>query len=81
MAHLQIRNVPPEVHGKLKARAAQAGMSLSEYLLAEVTKIAEVPTIEEMVERLQKLPPVRFDESSGEIIRSEREERDQRWDR
>ena len=30
---LQIRNVPDTFHRKLKARAAMAGMSLSDYLL------------------------------------------------
>ena len=73
VAHIQIRNVPPDVHRKLKARAAKAGMSLSEYLLAEVTKLAALPTIEEMVERLRKLPPVHSEESSAEIIRRHRD--------
>ena len=38
---IQIRNVPDEVHQALKIRAAKAGMSLSEFLLHEVTKVAE----------------------------------------
>ena len=79
MAHIQIRNVPPEVHRKLKERAANAGMSLSEYLLAEVMEIAETPTIEEWVERVRKRKLIRLPESSAEIIRAEREERDKRW--
>jgi plasmid stability protein len=81
MAHIQIRNVPPDVHERLKGRAADAGMSLSEYLLAEVTEIAQLPTLQEMVERLRKLPLVRLSTSSADIIRAEREERDRRWDR
>ena len=32
---IQLRNVPDALHRKLKSRAAQAGMSLSDYLLAE----------------------------------------------
>jgi plasmid stability protein len=38
---VQIRHVPDDVHRKLKARAALAGMSLSEYLLAEVRRTLE----------------------------------------
>jgi plasmid stability protein len=42
--HIQIRNVPEELHRTLKSRAALAGMSLSDYLLQEVRKIVEWPT-------------------------------------
>src|SRR5712691_2921028 len=38
MTHIQIRNVPPELHRKLKVRAAEAGMSLSDYLLETVVR-------------------------------------------
>ena len=45
MSHtLQIRNVPDELHRKLKARATAEGKSLSEYLLAELRLIVELPT-------------------------------------
>jgi antitoxin FitA len=42
--NIQIRNVPDEVHRTLRARASAAGQSLSDYLLAEVTRVASVPT-------------------------------------
>ena len=41
---VQIRNVPDALHRKVKARAALAGMTLSDYLLAEIERIAAVPT-------------------------------------
>jgi len=41
---IQIRNVPPDLHRKMKARAALEGKSLSEYLLAELRRLAELPT-------------------------------------
>jgi plasmid stability protein len=40
--HIQIRNVPEELHRTLKARAALAGMSLSDYLLHECRKLADL---------------------------------------
>jgi plasmid stability protein len=46
---IQIRNVPEALHRKLKARAAEAGMSLSDYLLREVRKSAERPTAEDLL--------------------------------
>jgi plasmid stability protein len=55
---IQLRNVPNALHRTLKARAAVAGMSLSDYLLAEIRKIAERPTLAELRERLHQRKPV-----------------------
>ena len=49
---IQIRNVPAELHRKLKARAAMAGRSLSDYLLAEIRVGAEAPTLDELKARV-----------------------------
>jgi antitoxin FitA len=73
MAHIQIRNVPPELHVKLKVRAAEAGMTLSEYLLETVVSpLATLPTLKEMTERVASLPTVDPTESTADAIRSER---------
>ncbi|MCC7267378.1 MAG: hypothetical protein IT546_08575 [Caulobacteraceae bacterium] len=66
---IQIRNVPSELHRTLKARAAAAGMSLSDYLLSEVRRIAERPTLEELRARLHSRTPVDPQLSAAEIIR------------
>lgn len=58
MASLQIRNVPEDVHRELKKRAAAMGMSLSEYALSELVRSTQQPTMEELVARIQALPPV-----------------------
>jgi plasmid stability protein len=76
MGHIQIRNVPEDVHRTLKARAAKEGMSLSEYLLREVVDLADRPTMAELSERIRRRKPVRGDFSAAEIIRAEREARD-----
>jgi plasmid stability protein len=76
MAHIQIRNVPEDVHRTLKARAAQQGKSLSEYLLAEVRELANEMTLDELEERIRALPPVESDVPASEWIREAREERD-----
>jgi hypothetical protein len=81
VAHIQIRNVPPDVHRTMKVRARRAGMSLQEYLLSELSESAAMPTIEEWLERVRKHPPVKLTQIAAEMIRAEREERDQRWDR
>lgn len=50
---IQIRNVPDEMHRKLKSRAALQGVSLSDYLLNEISAVAEKPTLAEMVDRIE----------------------------
>ena len=72
---VQIRNVPSELHRQLKARAALEGMSLSEYLLREVRKAVERPTLEEMKQRLSRLSPVRPRITPAVVVRRERERR------
>jgi plasmid stability protein len=70
---IQVRNVPAELHRRLKARAALAGMSLSEYLLREIRRAAERPTPEELRTRLETRPPVAPTVAPSEAIRAERD--------
>ena len=72
---IQIRNVPDQLHRTLKARASEAGMSLSDYLLAELRKSASRPTSEELWRRLQSRDPVKPSIPVAEIVREERESR------
>ncbi len=70
---IQIRNVPDDLHRRLKSRAALAGMSLSDYLLNEIRSVAEQPTFEELRVRLAQRPPLRSSISPAEIIREVRD--------
>lgn len=72
---VQIRNVPPEFHRRLKARAAMEGMSMSEYILREVGKALERPTRQEVLERLRTRPVRQLSRSPAEVIRAERNAR------
>ena len=73
---IQIRNVPAAVHRKLKVRAAQAGLSLSDYLLIELERIVEKPTLDELWERIASREPADPGESAASAIRTERDARD-----
>jgi plasmid stability protein len=75
MGMIQIRNVPSELHRKLKVRAAKAGLSLSDYLLRDAQRLADQPTMEEMLERLERLTPVQTALSSEDAVRAERDSR------
>lgn len=72
---IQIRNVPDALHRRLKARAALAGMSLSDYLLHEVRCAAERPTLDDLRARLRQRPAVTPDVSPADAVRAERERR------
>jgi antitoxin FitA len=48
---IQVKDVPDEVHATLRRRAAAAGMSLQEYLLARLSEEAAVPTLDEVLDR------------------------------
>jgi len=68
--------MPPELHTKLKSRAAEAGMTLSDYLLETVVRpLATLPTMDEMRERLRGLSETDPAETSAEAIRAERDRR------
>jgi len=69
---IQVRNVPEGLHRSLKARAASAGMSLSDYLLGELREIAERPTLAEFRERLHTRRPVAEVLDTAGLVREER---------
>jgi plasmid stability protein len=70
---VQIRNVPDLLHRKLKARAAGAGQTLSDYLLAEIGRIVARPTREEMLARIHSRKRVKLKTSAAVVIREERD--------
>lgn len=72
---IQIRNVPDDLHRRLKSRAATAGMSLSDYLLSQIREAAERPTIEELRARLASRPAVKLSINPADAVRAERERR------
>lgn len=72
---IQLRNVPDALHRVLKSRAALAGNSLSDYLIAEMQRHAEYPTVEELRQRLHARTPVRPTLPPAHIVREERDGR------
>jgi plasmid stability protein len=76
MASLQIRNMPEDAHRTLKARAAMAGQSLSEYALSELLASLARPTHAELMDRISSRSPVELPEGLvAQIIREERDAR------
>lgn len=80
MATIQIRDVPDEVHAEHQARAAAAGMSLQEYLKAELIEAARLRTPAEVVAEVADERRIRGDagysaRSSASVIRADRDSR------
>jgi antitoxin FitA len=51
MKTIQVRNVPEEVHRSLRTRAAAAGVSLSDYALGELERVAQHPPVADVLAR------------------------------
>ena len=71
---LQIRDVPDDVHRALKARAAAAGLSLSEYVRGVLERTASRPTPAELAARIAARGPVEPSQPSEATVRSLREQ-------
>lgn len=69
---VQIRNVPLEFRLRLKTRAAQEGLTVSEFVLREVGKALEQPSRQEIIERLRSQPVRHLSRSAAEVLRDER---------
>lgn len=72
---IQIRNVPDDLHRRLKSRAAMEGLSLSDYLLRQARQSAQTSTLAEMRHRLLSRRPVTLHPSPADVIREERDRR------
>lgn len=77
MATIQIRNVPEGVHRVYQTRAAAAGMSVQEYLLAELERNAALRTPAELVAETEGRLRVEGSEgfaptSAAQIVRADR---------
>jgi plasmid stability protein len=72
---VQIRNVPDALHRQLKSRAALAGMSLSDYLLGEIRRVAERPTLDELRARLECRSESTLSVEPAQAVRAERDRR------
>jgi len=54
MPNVQVRDVPEKVHAELVRRAELAGQSLQQFLTSQLALIAATPTIDEMLERIER---------------------------
>ena len=72
---IQMRHVPDELHRKLKSRAAMEGLTLSDYLVREITKLADRPTIAELRDRIARRSSALVKTKPAKAVRAERNSR------
>lgn len=75
VANVQIRDVPEELHEELRLRAAKEGMTLSDYLLRELTRMASRPTMAEVLARARARMTGTGGPTMEQIVESIREHR------
>lgn len=72
---LQVRNVPDDVHARLKERARAAGMSMSEYVLRELKDLADKPSLDDIWRRAESRDSSVSLADAAQLIRDERDAR------
>jgi len=70
---LQTRDVPDDVHTTLRARAAAAGTSLSDYVLRELIVVADRPEVSDVLQRARERSGGALGDDILHAIRSERD--------
>jgi plasmid stability protein len=54
MPNVLVRDVPDDVHSQLQRRADERGQSLQQYLTGELRRLAERPTMDEVLARIAR---------------------------
>jgi len=76
---LQIRSVPIALRERLRARAARKGVSMSQYVIERLRQDLDLPTIDEWLDEVAKLPKIdlaALGTSGAQLVREARAEDD-----
>ncbi|MEP6954332.1 MAG: hypothetical protein ABI950_09760 [Solirubrobacteraceae bacterium] len=76
MAHLQIKNLPDDMHEELRRRAGQRSLSLRDYVISVLRQDISRPTVQDWLEELHGDEPVGTAIDSVGVISDARVERD-----
>jgi plasmid stability protein len=53
MSNILIRDVPADIHEELQRRAERDGRSLQQYLINELRRLTDHPTMDEVLDRIE----------------------------
>ena len=71
-AMIQIRNVPDKLHRQLKARAALEGTSMSQFILREIKKSLDRPSLEEVLSQITSQTEQQLNRTPADMVREDR---------
>jgi plasmid stability protein len=71
--HLQIRNLPDELHQVLRRRASARGLSLRQYTLDLLREHCQQPTLDEWLDGLSRLTPVPLSTPAAKAVQQARD--------
>ncbi len=54
MPNVLVRDLPDDVHASLQRRAESKGQSLQQYLVTELTRLASMPTMDDVLARISR---------------------------
>lgn len=54
MPNVLVRDLPEPVHAALQRRAERRGQSLQQYLAGELKRLAEKPSLDEVLDRIER---------------------------
>ena len=54
MPNVLVRDIPEDIHAALQRRAELRGQSLQQYLAGELRRLAERPSIDEVLDRIDR---------------------------
>jgi len=78
---IQVRDVPERLHRELKKRAKARGQTLTDYIEDLLEREVSRPPVEDVFERIRSRKPIDLGGPAAELIRKERHEREERWNR
>lgn len=76
MGHLQIKNLPTELHEELRRRALMRGLSVRDYVLHLIEKDQLLPTTAEWLDRVRSRQPVSSGLDGAELVSEHRDQRE-----
>ena len=71
--HLQIRDLPDEIHQTLRQRATTRGLSLRQYALEVLQEHCQKPTLDEWLDGLSQLTPTTLSTPAAKALHQSRE--------
>ena len=70
---IQVRNLTPELHKKVKIRVAEEGMTITDWVESLIVREVSKPSMKDIYARLRAKKPIDLKPSAAEMIREDRD--------